>query len=131
MPTVYVIQAPEDAAFLRAQVLRHLPCNGYDYWLSRDHLHGASRDRSAVAMRRSQAILIVVSASLLKSSPLIQEIDAPLDGPQPFIVMGISVLGEGEKLRPPGRLWSMPEVAPTAEAPAEWGRVLVALLPPI
>jgi hypothetical protein len=40
MATVYVIYAEGDVPFVRQQVLRCLPSNGYDRWLAKHHFTG-------------------------------------------------------------------------------------------
>jgi TIR domain len=133
MATVYVIYAEGDAPFVREQVLRCLPSNGYDRWLAKHHFAGTIPDEHAFAqaMDQCQAILAVLSPAILGSSTVFQEIDVALNCRRPLIVVQIAHLNEQDAARFPARLWTMPQVDLTLEGKREAVRLLAALLPPV
>ncbi|MEY2615056.1 MAG: hypothetical protein QOH78_829 [Verrucomicrobiota bacterium] len=133
MATVYVIYAEGDAPFVREQVLRCLPSNGYDRWLAKHHFAGTIPDEHAFAqaMDQCQAILAVLSPAILGSSTVFQEIDVALHCRRPLIVVQIAHLNEQDAARFPARLWTMPQVDLTLEGKREAVRLLAALLPPV
>src|ERR1700738_4678970 len=96
MATVYVIYAESDAPFVREQVLRCLPSNGYDRWLAKHHFAGPIPDEHALAqaMDQCQAILAVLSSAILGSSTVFQEIDDALNCRRPVILVQIAHLNE-------------------------------------
>jgi endonuclease G len=133
MPAVYVIHAQGDAPFVREQVLRGLPSNGYDCWLASHHFASATPDEHALAqaMDQCQAILAVLSPPILGSSTAVQEIDIALAGRRALIVVQIAALNEQDAARLPARLWALPKVDLTLEDKGEAVRLLAALLPPV
>jgi hypothetical protein len=133
MPTVYVIHAEGDVPFVKEQVLRGLPSNGYDSWLARHHFAGATPDEQAIAqaMDQCQTILAVLSPAIFQSSMAAREIDIALAGRRPLIVVQIAALNEQDAARLPDRLWALPKVDFNLEEKGEAVRLLTALLPPV
>jgi hypothetical protein len=105
MPTIYVIQAESDAATLTEQVLRYLPSNGYDCWLSRHHLATPPPDEHVFAkvMDQCQAIMAVVSPAILESPASVREIEIALAGRRTLIVVQSAALNEQDTARLPAR----------------------------
>jgi subtilisin family serine protease len=132
MATVYVIHAEGDAPFVKQLVLRYLPSNGYDRWLTRHHFADATPDEDAFAkaMDQCQAILAVLSPVILSSPTAVQEINIALARRRALIVIQIGALDKQDARRLPARLWALPKVDLTVEEEEEGIRLLAGLLPP-
>jgi subtilisin family serine protease len=133
MATIYVIYAEGDASFVREQVLRYLPSNGYDRWLAKRHFASTIPDEHtfAQAMDQCQAILAVMSPAILGSPTIFQEVGIALACRRPVIVVQIAHLNEQDAARFPARLWAMLQVDLALEEKGEAVRLLAALLPPV
>ena len=134
MSTVYVIHADADASFVK-EMLRPLPSNGYDSWLTVRHLTGAKSDKdaSARAMDRCHATLAVLSPAILQSSTASREIESALAASNPLIAVQCASLSDKEAASLPAPLWAMPKIDFTQEEEIRKGeavRLLIALLPP-
>jgi endonuclease G len=135
MSTVYVIHAKDDAGFVKEELLRHLPSNGYECWLASHHLARAKPDKQAFAhaMDQCQAILAVLSPAIAGSPTARQEIESALAAPSPLILVQCAALGEKDRAAFPAALWGMPKVDFILEEKEGKGQavgLLVALLPP-
>ncbi len=133
MATVYVIHAEGDTPFVKQRLLRRLPSNGYDCWLSRYHFAGAKPEEHAIAqaMDQCQVILTVLSPAILGSPTSIKEINIALASRRTLIVVQIAALDEQGESRLPARLWALPKVDLTVEEEGEAVRLLAGLLPPV
>lgn len=130
MATVYVIHAEADAPSVRRRLLRVLPSNGYDYWLSSHHLAGAGLEYAiAPSMDRCQSVLIVLSPALAESEVSPGEIDAAIAGRHMPIVVQVEVVGEQDSARLPEKLSVLPRIDLALEG-EEADRLLASLLPP-
>lgn len=132
MATVYVIQAEGDAPFVKQRVLPRLPSNGYDRWLASHHFADSGHEARTIAraMDRCQAILVVITRSLLRSQSSVEEIDLALAGRRTLILIQTEALEEQDTAQLPARLWALPKVDLTIEEEGEAGRLLAGLLPP-
>lgn len=131
MATIYVVHAAEDADLVREDLLPSLPSSGYDYWLARQYLPVTSYGESVLAreMERCQAILAVVSPSLLRSSVLVEEIGIALGARRALVVVQTATLTEKDVEQLPGQLRSVPQIDLSQQGRDESTRLLTALLP--
>ena len=121
MPAIYVILAEEDRASIETEVLRFLPSNGYDRWLSRHHHAGAD------AIARCEVILAVLSPASIKSATA-EELEAARSSGRPLIAVQLAAI---DKRRLPAVLKAAPRVDFTMEEEGEGPALLEALLPPL
>ena len=133
MATIYVVHAAEDAALIRKDLLPNLPSCGYDFWLTRHHLPPASYDEPALAreMDRCQAVLAVVSLSLLRSPSLVEETGVALGARRALVVVRTGDLTEQDVEQVPARLRSVPQIDLSQQRTDESARLLTALLPTV
>src|SRR5262245_11450062 len=96
MPTAYVTHAEADRSFIQQNVLRVLPSNGYDYWLSRYHLTGVTPDEQTLAhaIDQCRVILAVLSPALVTSDLAAAEIDIGLRSGRTLIAIQIKELAQ-------------------------------------
>ena len=133
MATIYVVHAAEDADLIREDLLPSLPSSGYDYWLARQHLPARSYDEPALAreMERCQAVLAVVSPSLLRSPVLVEEIGVALGARRALVVVQTVTLTEKDVEQIPAQLRSVPQIDLSQQGRDESVRLLTALLPTV
>ena len=133
MATIYVVHAEGDAVRIRQDLLPNLPSCGYDYWLARHHLLATSYDKPALAreMDRCQAVLTVVSSSLLQSPSFAEEISAALEARRALVVVRTGAITEQDVGQVPARLWSVPQIDLAQQGRDESARLLTALLPAV
>jgi subtilisin family serine protease len=126
MSTAYVIHSERDLRFVEETLVRPLPCNGFDRWVSYDLLNERSDTRLSVAqiMAKSGVIVAVISRAFIESSSVRDETAQALASGRPVIAVRI----EPDQL--PAELSSLQIVdfMPGSEATA-W-RALAELLPP-
>jgi endonuclease G len=121
MPATYVILAEEDRPSVETAVLRYLPSNGYDHWLSRDHPAASN------AIARCEVILAVLSpASIACVTP--EELDAAQNSGRTLIAVQMEAIDETQL---PDALKAAPRVDFTMEEEGEAPALLADLLPPV
>jgi len=131
--TIYIVHAAEDADLIRDDLLPSLPSSGYDYWLGRQHLPATSYDEPALAreIERCQAVLAVVSPSLLRSPALVEETGVALGAQPPLVVVQTVTLTEKDVEQVPAQLLSAPQIDLSQQKRYESARLLTALLPTV
>jgi subtilisin family serine protease/tetratricopeptide (TPR) repeat protein len=129
--TIYIVQAAEDAELIQKDLLSYLPSSGYDHWLARHHLPVTSYDEPALvrAMEQCQAVLAVLSPSLLRAPALVTEIGVALGARSALVVVQTGALPEQDAEQVPAQLWSAPQIDLSRQEPDESARLLTALLP--
>lgn len=133
MATVYVIQAEKERLFSQLSIADYLPCNGYDTWLSRQHLRGYTEQDLARAISQCHAVLILLSPELLSSPKALAEVSLLRTIPHTPVVIEVSPLGEEETAMLPEQLQTLPKVPLPSKTEIETGgaRQLIELLPPV
>ena len=97
MATAYVIHAGSDLEFVEKVLIRSLPSNGFDRWVSSSHPQQRSVRTLAMRdlMEMCQVILVVVSRELLDARSLQDEIAIALGRRRPTIAIRAAPLPEG------------------------------------
>lgn len=131
MPTAYVILAEEDRPFIEKFVLPVLPSNGYDRWLSRDHLASATLPHPAMAhaVDQCELILAVLSPASIGSTAVVEEIGIALKSRRTLIAVQVAELNARDASSLPNVLWAALRLDFTVEEEGEALALLTALLP--
>ncbi|HKH46245.1 MAG TPA: TRAFs-binding domain-containing protein [Thermoanaerobaculia bacterium] len=119
MSIVFVIYSPQDLDFVQGTLLRSLPSNGFDRWVSAAHL-----------MAQCRVILAVISRAAVASPFVRDDIATALDSKRPVIAVLADCIEGEEQARLPKGLWALPLVDFTEDVSAA-REDLADLLPPV
>jgi len=123
MSIVYVIHSEQDLDYIKGTLLRSLPSNGFDRWVS-------SSLMTPQAMARCRVILAVLSRAVSDSPQVRDEAAIALESRLPVIVVLVDRIGDEDRGRLPQGLWSLPLVDFTEDLSAARDE-LADLLPPV
>jgi endonuclease G len=111
MATAYVVHSDSDREFVEKTLLRPLPCNGFDQWISSHHFPDQP-DQIARVVASCGVILVVLSKASADSSVVRAELTVSLESPTPTIIIqtDYSRAEEQSPAKLPERMWSCPVV---------------------